>query len=128
MRKCAKGDVSEMLVAVEYVGQGWQVFFPFGHDTEIDMMVTKGPRVKRVQVKTIYACGDILRANIDHKKGAKYNADTVDTMVCVYEGTIWSIPMEDIEGETTLNFGKVDGTPSKTRGSFDHTRYKIDRD
>lgn len=117
-----------MLVAVEYVGQGWNVFWPHGHDTEIDLVVTKGPRVKRVQVKTIYQCGDILRANIDHNKGAKYNADTVDTMVCVYGNDIWSIPMESIEGETTLNFGKADGTPSKTRGNFDHTKYKIIRD
>lgn len=128
MRKVAKGDVSEMLVAIEYVGQGWCVYFPFSHDTEIDMVVTKGPRIKRVQVKTIYACGDILRANIDHKKSAKYNADSVDTMVCVYGNQIWSIPMEDIEGETTLNFGKVDGTISNTRGNFNHLRYKINKE
>lgn len=125
MRSCFKGDLSELLVAREYIRTGWAVFFPFGHDTEIDLVVTKGPRIKRVQVKTAYECGNILRVNIDHKKKAKYTADTLDTMVCVYKDRIWSIPMESIEGETTLNFGRIDGKSSKTRGNFDHTRYEV---
>lgn len=125
MRSCFRGDLSELLVAREYIRMGWAVYFPFGHDTEIDMVVVKGPRVKRVQVKTAYECGNILRVNIDKQKQSKYTADTLDTLVCVYENRIWSIPVEDIEGETTLNFGRIDGGFSKTRGNFDHTKYEV---
>ena len=108
MNKIELGAHAELQIALVFSTDGWTVFFPFHHDTEIDMILTKGPRVKRVQVKSIYDCGGILRANIDHKKGPKYSPDSVDTLVCIHSSGVWCIPMEDIEHETTLNFGRSD--------------------
>lgn len=123
IRKSAVGSISELKVSIYYLQKGWQVFFPHSHDTETDLLITKGPRVKRVQVKTAYQCGDILRVNIDHKKNPKYSPDSVDVLACLWYGKLWIIPMEDVEEETTLNFGRVDGSLCNTRGNFDHTRY-----
>lgn len=115
------------------------MYYPCSHDTPVDIVGIKGPRVKRIQVKTAYACGDIIRANIDHKKSAKYHPDTVDTLACVYDNSsmgntgntgshrIWLIPMEDIEGITTLNLGKLDGSLSKTRASFKPDNYEVNK-
>ena len=125
LRKAAKGAISEHIVGLYYTSSHWVVYYPFTHDTEIDLVITKGPRIKRIQVKTVYACGDILRANIDHKSNPKYSPDTVDIMCCVWENRLWIIPMEDIEDETTLNFGKVDGALCRPRGNFDHSKYEV---
>lgn len=128
LRKCALGALSELKASMYFVTQGWVMYYPCSHDTAVDMLGIKGPRVKRIQVKTAYVCGNILRANVDHKKEAKYSPDTVDTMVCIYDNRLWVIPMEDIEEETTLNLGRTDGSPSKPRGTFDHTKYEVRTD
>jgi hypothetical protein len=131
LRKAAKGSISELYVGIHFIRKGWSLYVPYDHDQEHDLVVTKGPRIKRLQVKTVYACGDILRANVDHKSNPKYSPDTIDIMACFWYSTttsdskLWVIPMEDIEEETTLNFGKIDGSPSRTRGNFDHTRYLV---
>tara|TARA_R110002153_G_scaffold80843_2_gene205074 strand:- start:1076 stop:1462 length:387 start_codon:yes stop_codon:yes gene_type:complete len=119
------GEVSEMLVGLEYLRKEWEVFTPVGHDTQVDLVVIKGARIKRVQVKSVYDCGGLLRANIDHNGEAKYTSERVDVLVCVWQNKIWSIPMEDVEGETTLNFGRLDGVVSKPRNGFDHTKYLV---
>lgn len=125
MNKNGKGEVHELIAAIYYIRLGWQINWPGGHATEIDFVATKGPRVKRVQVKTVYDCGGILRANIDMSKQARYSPDNVDVIVCCGENSVWVIPMEDIEDIRTLNFGRADGSPSKTRTSFNHERYKV---
>ena len=130
MNKCSLGALSELRISAHYVRQGWVMYYPCSHDTPVDIVGIKGPRVKRIQVKTAYACGEIIRANIDHKKSAKYSPDVVDTLACVYDNSfkgdrIWLIPMEDIEGITTLNLGKLDGSPSKTRADFSPDNYEV---
>lgn len=130
LRKSAKGSISELKASIHFLGKGWSVYLPYDHDQEHDLVITKGPRIKRIQVKTIYQDGNILRANV-HKDGtAKYSPDTIDYMVCLWfnqdnRSRLWVIPMEDIEQETTLNFGKVNGDPSNTRGNFNHTKYEV---
>ena len=134
LTKSAKGVLSELAIAGYYVNQGWVVYTPFTHDTEIDLIVTKGPRFKRIQVKTVYLDGSILRANVHKDGSAKYSPDSVDLLAAVWYGGVhcsmehrrtWLIPMEDIERETTLNFGKVNGDPSNTRGNFEHSKYEV---
>lgn len=125
MNKNSKGEVSELLAGIHFIRQGWQIHWPGGHATGVDFVATKGPRNKRVQVKSIYDCGGILRANIEANKGPRYSPDNVDVIVCVGEDNLYAIPMEDIEGLTTLNFGRTDGSPSKTRSDFDHNKYKV---
>lgn len=133
INKCALGALSELKISTHFVRQGWVMYYPCSHDTPVDIVGIKGPRVKRIQVKTAYSCGDIIRANIDHKKSAKYSPDSVDTLACVYDNSlmdpgkdrIWLIPMEDIEGITTLNLGKTDGSPSKTRANFKPDSYEV---
>ena len=125
MNKNGKGEVNELRAAIHYIRLGWQVYWPGGHATGIDFVATKGPRSKRVQVKTVYECDGILRANIDANKGPRYSPDNVDVIVCAGVNNLWVIPLEDIEDITTLNFGRTDGKPSTTRTSFKHERYRV---
>jgi len=128
LRKAAKGSISELLVGIYYTEANWTVYYPHTHDTEIDMIVTKGPRIKRVQVKTVYDCGGLLRVNVHYSGNPKYSPDTVDIMACIWltgAPRMWVIPMDEIEDETTLNFGRVDGSTSRTKGNFNHHKYEV---
>lgn len=46
------GLIGETEVALHYMRQGWEVYWPFSGSSSLDMICTKGRRVKRVQVKT----------------------------------------------------------------------------
>jgi hypothetical protein len=45
------GQRGELLVAERLIGQGWSVAHPFGENDPFDLMVNKGERFLRLQVK-----------------------------------------------------------------------------
>jgi hypothetical protein len=46
-----KGDLAELKVATDLVELGYQVAFPFGEDSDFDLVLVRGRRLERVQVK-----------------------------------------------------------------------------
>ena len=46
-----KGNLAELIVAVDLVRRGYQVAFPFGEDSDFDLLFVRDDRVERVQVK-----------------------------------------------------------------------------
>ena len=46
-----KGDTAEMMVAADLVKRGYRIAFPFGEDADYDLIVERGERLERVQVK-----------------------------------------------------------------------------
>lgn len=45
------GPRGELLVAVKLIGQGWSVAHLFGDNDPFDLLVNKGDRYLRIQVK-----------------------------------------------------------------------------
>jgi Holliday junction resolvase-like predicted endonuclease len=55
-----KGDLAEMLVAADLVRRGYKVAFPFGEDWDYDLIVERGGRLERVQVKYTESDGAVI--------------------------------------------------------------------
>jgi Holliday junction resolvase-like predicted endonuclease len=47
----AKGDTAEMMVAADLVRRGYRIAFPFGEDSDYDLIVERAGVLERVQVK-----------------------------------------------------------------------------
>jgi Holliday junction resolvase-like predicted endonuclease len=46
-----KGDTAEMMVAADLVKRGYRIAFPFGEDSDYDLIVERDGVLERVQVK-----------------------------------------------------------------------------
>jgi hypothetical protein len=46
-----KGDLAELMVAADLARQGYRIAFPYGEDSTFDLLVERGDRWERVQVK-----------------------------------------------------------------------------
>src|SRR2546423_4396650 len=55
-----KGDLAEMLVAADLVRRGYKVALPFGEDWDYDLIVERGDRLERVQVKYTESNGAVI--------------------------------------------------------------------
>ncbi len=123
MKQMAKGTISELLVATHYLGKGWVTYTPAHHDTVVDLVALKGPRVKRIQVKTVYDGSGLWRCNLRNQ----YNPEEVDVIAAIIpkRQRVFLIPVEDIEGYGSLTFGRTNGSPSKTTTAFDCLRYEV---
>jgi Holliday junction resolvase-like predicted endonuclease len=46
-----KGDTAEMMVAADLVKRGYRIAFPYGEDSDYDLIVEREGRLERIQVK-----------------------------------------------------------------------------
>jgi hypothetical protein len=46
-----KGDTAELMVATDLVNRGYRIAFPYGEDTDYDLIVEREGQLERVQVK-----------------------------------------------------------------------------
>lgn len=46
-----KGDTAEMMVAADLVKRGYRIAFPYGEDSDYDLIVERAGKLERVQVK-----------------------------------------------------------------------------
>ena len=47
----AKGDLAELKVACDLVERGYRIAIPFGEDADYDLVLLRGEKIERVQVK-----------------------------------------------------------------------------
>ena len=96
------GQRGELLVAEKLIGQGWSVAPPFGDCDPFDLLVNKGDRFLRLQVKATleqhkYRCNrphyqfQLARGPSSKKR---YTADPVDFFICCALDThrFWVLP------------------------------------
>ena len=89
-----KGNLAELVVAADLVRRGYQVAFPFGEDSDFDLLFVRDECVERVQVKHTTSDGrTIVVKCFSHSltKGKvratkRYTARTVD-WIAVYDAT-----------------------------------------
>lgn len=84
----AVGNVGEFRIAYEAAKRGYVVSIPMGHDVKYDLIVDRGGKLERVQVKTVTSNGAVIKAHmrspgrIDGKISInKYTSEDVDWIV-----------------------------------------------
>ena len=81
-----KGDLAELMVAADLARQGYRVAFPYGEDWEADLLIDRGGRIERIQVKHTTPTGDILEirarshslTNGKVRQTRHYTAETIE--------------------------------------------------
>ena len=108
------------MVAEKRIGQGWSVAHPFGDNNPFDLLVNKGDRYLRIQVKAtlekhIYNQSRPhyqfqLAHGVSSKK--RYTADQVDFFVCcaLDSKRFWVLPFE---AATVVTLNIYDGENGK---------------
>jgi Holliday junction resolvase-like predicted endonuclease len=56
----AKGDLAELMVASDLRRKGYRIAFPYGEDWDYDLIVERGARLERVQVKYAESDGAVI--------------------------------------------------------------------
>ena len=111
------GDRSTLAIIFALSSQGYGIYIPFGENTRIDLILERGPSLRRVQCKTgRYRDGAVEFATCSsyahhpHPKIAKrdYVGEIDDFAVfCPDLGAVYLIPIEDLPTRTsaTLRVG-----------------------
>jgi hypothetical protein len=89
-----KGDLAELKVACDLVERGYMIAFPYGEDNDFDLIVLRGEKTERVQVKYSAATKGVIEVrcrshsltNGKIRRTKHYTADTIDWLA-VYEPT-----------------------------------------
>jgi hypothetical protein len=90
----AKGDLAEMMVASDLLQRGHRVAIPYGEDCDFDLVLVRGNRLERVQVKYAQSDGAVINVkcfshsltNGKIRKTKHYTATTID-LLAVYDAT-----------------------------------------
>jgi hypothetical protein len=90
----AKGDLAELMVAVDLLRQGHKIAIPYGEDCDFDLVLIRGSRLERVQVKHARSDGAVVNVrchshsltNGKIRRTKHYTAETID-LLAVYDAT-----------------------------------------
>jgi hypothetical protein len=92
----AKGDMAELIVAADLVQRGFRVAFPFGEDSDFDLIFWRPPSLglERVQVKYARSDGCVIPVrtcshsltNGRVRATKRYTSQTID-WIAVYDAT-----------------------------------------
>lgn len=116
------GALNELRVQAYYTKCGWDVFSPVHNKTRSDFIAVRGKLVVRVQVKTAQYNNGYIQARLD-VNGKTYTEDECDVVAFILEDKLWLAPIEQIEGYTSINLGKVEKLNYKPRKDYDPTEW-----
>ena len=54
-----------MMVAADLMRRGYKIAFPYGEDWDYDLIVCRGEKLERVQVKYSHSDGDVIHVEIN---------------------------------------------------------------
>jgi hypothetical protein len=89
-----KGDLAELKVAADLVERGYRVAIPFGEDSDFDLILCRGDKLERVQVKHARSDGHVVPVrccshsltNGRIRQTKRYTSDNIDWLA-VYDRT-----------------------------------------
>ncbi len=119
------------MVAAYLAAQGYEIFLPASPHARSDMVYVYQNRAIRVQVKTAtwhsYAAGKVEQCRlVAGWKAAPYTKEDIDEFWIV--GThLWRIPIEDVEGMTSIFLNSTNPKPRKSVRSYDPNNYIVVR-
>lgn len=90
----AKGDLAELMVAVDLLRRGHKIAIPYGEDCDFDLVLIRGNRLERVQVKHTRSDGAVVHVrchshsltNGKIRRTKHYTAAIIDVLA-VYDAT-----------------------------------------
>jgi hypothetical protein len=90
----AKGDLAELMVAVDLLGRGHKIAIPYGEDCDFDLVLIRGNSLERVQIKHTTSNGSVVCVRCrSHSltsgkiwRTKQYTAETID-LLAVYDAT-----------------------------------------
>lgn len=109
----AKGDLAEMMVAVDLLRRGHKVAIPYGEDCDFDLVLIRGSQLERVQVKHARSDGAVINVRCNShsltngkiRRTKHYTAETID-LLAVYDATsdrCYYVPAKELgTGRSTL--------------------------
>lgn len=116
------GALNELRVQAYYTKCGWDVFSPIHNKTRSDFIAVKGNLVVRVQVKTAQYNNGYIQARLD-VNGKTYTSDECDVIAFILDEKLWLAPIEQVEGYTSINLGRVEKLNYKPRKDYDPTEW-----
>lgn len=108
-----KGDLAELMVATDLLRRGYRIAIPYGEDCDFDLVLIRGERLERVQVKFTRSDGAVINVrcrshsltNGKVRRVKHYTAETID-LLAVYDDTserCYYIPAAELgSGRSTL--------------------------
>jgi hypothetical protein len=105
-----KGDISEVAIMLDLIDKGYKVSIPYGHDCIYDLIVDRGNKLEKIQVKTATKDKNGLRIRCRYRvgniKSAKYTKEDID-WIAAYDLSSKSchyIPAEKLgDGRVTIS-------------------------
>jgi hypothetical protein len=90
----AKGDLAELMVATDLIRRGYKVAIPYGEDWDYDLILCRGEKLERVQVKYTESNGSVIvvrcrshsLTNGKIRATKHYTSETVD-WIAAYDRT-----------------------------------------
>lgn len=116
------GALNELRVQAYYTKCGWDVFSPIHNKTRSDFIAVRGNLVIRVQVKTAQYNNGYIQARLD-VNGKTYTSDECDVVAFILDDKLWIAPIEQVEGYTSINLGRVEQLNYKPRKEYDPTEW-----
>jgi len=110
----AKGDLAELKVAVDLLQRGHKIAIPYGEDCDFDLVLIRGERLERVQIKHTRSDGCVINVrcrshsltNGRIRRTKHYTAKTIDLMA-VYDATsdrCYYVPASELgDGRSNLH-------------------------
>jgi hypothetical protein len=108
-----KGDLAELAVAHDLLRRGYRIAIPYGEDHDYDLVVDRGRKLERLQVKYTRSDGKVVQVrcrshsltNGKVKATKLYTAETID-WIAVYDATTdrcYYLPAAELgQGRTEL--------------------------
>jgi len=108
-----RGDLAELMVATDLMRRGHKIAIPYGEDCDFDLVLIRGDRLERVQVKHTRSDGSVIvvrcrshsLTNGKIRRIKHYTAETID-LLAVYDVTsdrCYYIPATELgAGRSTL--------------------------
>jgi hypothetical protein len=108
-----KGDLAELMVATDLLRRGHKIAIPYGEDCDFDLVLIRGDRLERVQVKHTRSDGSVINVrchshsltNGKIRRTKHYTAKTID-FLAVYDATsnrCYYVPAAELgKGRSTL--------------------------
>jgi hypothetical protein len=109
-----QGDIGEASALEWLVGHGWDVYVPFGHSEDADLIADRDGQLIRVQVKTCTALRKRWEVTLCTRGGNQswngvvklFSVDRCDWLfVHVGDGRRWFIPASAVEGGHRIILG-----------------------
>lgn len=118
------GAYNELRAQTYFTKRGWDVFSPIHNKTRADFVAVMGREVLRVQVKTAQYNNGYIQARVS-VLDKLYTKEEVDIVVFLIDNRMWIVPIEEIEGYTSINLGKVDQTKYTPRKEYNPDVWEI---